>query len=84
MEKLKIVFFGTPEFATFSLNELFKNKYIIQAVVTATDKKSGRGKKLQYSHVKEYCLENNINLLQPQSLKSTKFLRELKLFTSIL
>lgn len=79
MEKLKIVFFGTPEFATFSLNELFKNKYIIQAVVTATDKKSGRGKKVQYSHVKEYCLENNINLLQPESLKSTKFLRELKL-----
>jgi len=79
MEKLKIVFFGTPEFATFSLNELFKNKYIIQAVVTATDKKSGRGKKLQYSHVKEYCLENNINLFQPESLKSTKFLRELKL-----
>jgi len=79
MEKLKIVFFGTPEFATFSLNELFKNKYIIQAVVTATDKKSGRGKKVQYSHIKEYCLENNINLLQPESLKSTKFLRELKL-----
>ena len=79
MEKLKIVFFGTPEFATFSLKELFKNKYIIQAVVTATDKKSGRGKKVQYSHVKEYCLKNNINLLQPESLKSTKFLRELKL-----
>ena len=79
MEKLKIVFFGTPEFATFSLKELFKNKYIIQAVVTATDKKSGRGKKVQYSHVKEYCLENNINLIQPESLKSTKFLRELKL-----
>ncbi len=79
MKKLKIVFFGTPEFATFSLNELFKKKYIIQAVVTAIDKKSGRGKKLQYSHVKEYCLENNINLLQPESLRSTKFLRELKL-----
>ena len=79
MKKLKIVFFGTPEFATYSLNELFKNKFIIQAVVTATDKKSGRGKKLQYSHVKEYCLEYNINLLQPVSLKSTKFLRKLKL-----
>lgn len=79
MKKLKIVFFGTPEFATFSLNELFKHDYIIQAVVTATDKKSGRGKKLKHSHVKRYCLENNINLLQPESLRNTNFLRELKL-----
>jgi len=79
MKKLKIIFFGTPEFATYSLNELFKNNYIIEAVVTATDKRSGRGNKVQYSHVKKYCLENNLKLFQPESLKNVEFLRDLKL-----
>ena len=42
---LKIVFFGTPEFARFCLQELFSNGFIIKAVVTVPDRKAGRGNK---------------------------------------
>ena len=48
-EALKIVFFGTPEFASFCLQELFSNGFIIKGVVTAPDRKAGRGKKFKKS-----------------------------------
>ena len=57
MSKLSIVFFGTPEFATSSL-ALIENHFEIKAVVTSTDKKSGRGKKIKFSHIKSYCIDN--------------------------
>lgn len=78
MEKLRIVFMGTPEFAVGILDTIIKNKYNVVGVVTAADKPAGRGQKLKYSAVKEYALANNLHLLQPTNLKDESFLDELK------
>ena len=53
MNKTKIVFMGTPDFAVKSLEALYKNDYDIKLVVTQQDKRRGRGKKLQYTEGKE-------------------------------
>ena len=78
MEKLRIVFMGTPEFAVGILDTILKNNHEVVGVITAADKPAGRGQKLKYSAVKEYALENNITLLQPVNLKDETFLSELK------
>jgi methionyl-tRNA formyltransferase len=78
MEKLRIVFMGTPDFAVGILDTILKNNYEIAGVITAADKPAGRGQKLKYSAVKEYALANNLNLLQPTNLKDESFLAELK------
>lgn len=78
MEKLRIVFMGTPDFAVGILDSILKNNYEIAAVITAADKPAGRGQKIKYSAVKEYALANNLNLLQPTNLKDESFLTELK------
>lgn len=78
MEKLRIIFMGTPEFAVGILDTLIKNSYEIVGVITAADKPAGRGQKIKYSAVKEYALANNLNLLQPTNLKDENFIEELK------
>lgn len=77
-QSLRIVFMGTPEFAVASLDALVKAGYHIVGVVTAPDKTAGRGMQLQQSAVKKYAVENNLNILQPEKLKSPQFLEELK------
>ncbi|MBC7439430.1 MAG: methionyl-tRNA formyltransferase [Flavobacterium sp.] len=78
MEKLRIVFMGTPEFAVGILDSIIKNNFEVVGVITAVDKPAGRGQKIKYSAVKEYALANNLKLLQPSNLKSDDFLSELK------
>lgn len=78
MEKLRIVFMGTPEFAVGILDTLIKNKYDVVGVITAADKPAGRGQKIKYSAVKDYAMANNLTLLQPTNLKDEAFLSELK------
>ena len=78
MEKLRIVFMGTPEFAVGILDTIIKNNYEVVGVLTAADKPAGRGQKLKYSAVKEYALANNLHLLQPTNLKDESFLAELQ------
>ena len=78
MEKLRIVFMGTPDFAVGILDSILKNNYEVVGVITAADKPAGRGQKIKYSAVKEYALANNLNLLQPTNLKDESFLAELK------
>jgi methionyl-tRNA formyltransferase len=78
MEKLRIIFMGTPEFAVGILDTIIKNNYEVVGVITAADKPAGRGQKIKYSAVKEYALENNLHLLQPTNLKDEAFLEELK------
>ena len=77
-EDLKIVFFGTPEFAVESLDTLVRNGYNVAAVVTMPDKVAGRGHKMIQSDVKKYALEHNLPLLQPEKLKSPDFIRNLE------
>lgn len=77
-KSLRIVYMGTPEFAVEPLKTLVETDYKIVAVVTMPDKPAGRGQKIRYSSVKEYALENEIPVLQPENLKSNEFLTELK------
>ena len=69
---------GTPSFAVASLSALLAAKMNVVAVVTAPDKPSGRGMKLQPSAVKQFAIENNIKVLQPEKLKSPAFFDALK------
>lgn len=78
MEKLKIIFMGTPEFAVGILETILKNNFEVVGVITAADKPAGRGQKIKYSAVKEFALANNLNLLQPTNLKDEDFLSKLK------
>lgn len=77
-KKLKIVFFGTPEFATGILKTLHESHHEIVGVVTAPDKPAGRGRQLHQSDVKRYAVQNHLNLLQPTNLKSPEFEAQLK------
>lgn len=73
-KKLKIVFFGTPEFAKYSLAALCEAGFNVAAVVTAPDKPAGRGQKLKESEVKEYALKMGITVLQPANMKDGTFI----------
>ena len=57
MKNLRIIFMGTPDFATETLKYLVENQANIVAVVTTADKPAGRGQKLQECSVKKYALE---------------------------
>ena len=79
-EDLRIVFFGTPDFAVESLKRLVDGGYNVVAVVTMPDKPAGRGRQLQQSDVKRFAVERGLPVLQPTSLKDEAFLAELKSF----
>jgi methionyl-tRNA formyltransferase len=76
--KQKVLFYGTPSFAVESLDFLVKQGINIIGVVTAPDRKSGRGQQLQFSDVKKYALDNDIEVFQPTNLKSEVFQEVLK------
>jgi methionyl-tRNA formyltransferase len=76
-EELRIIFFGTPDFAAFSLEKLINNGFNIVSVVTAPDKPAGRGLQIQESAVKIMAKEHNISILQPTNLKSEDFIQTL-------
>ncbi len=78
MEKLRIVFMGTPEFAVGILETVLQHKFNVVGVITAPDKPAGRGQKIKYSAVKEFALKHQLKLLQPTNLKDNDFLEELK------
>lgn len=77
MEKLKIIFMGTPDFAVGILDKIYTAGYEIAAVITAPDKPAGRGQKVSISAVKAYALDKQLPLLQPTNLKNEDFLNEL-------
>ncbi|MDY3852729.1 MAG: methionyl-tRNA formyltransferase [Prevotella sp.] len=80
-EELRIIFMGTPEFAVESLKTLVEQNYNVVAVVTQPDKPVGRhGSVLQASAVKQYALQHNIPVLQPEKMKDETFIEELKAF----
>jgi methionyl-tRNA formyltransferase len=76
-EELRIVFFGTPDFAVGTLSALKNAGANIVAVVTMPDKPAGRGRQLQESAVKQYAVANNLPVLQPEKMKSPEFLKQL-------
>ena len=77
---MKIIFWGTPDFAVPSLKILLENNHQILAVVTSPDKERGRGQKVTFTAVKEFAIQNNIPVLQPDKLKAEDFINNLKAF----
>lgn len=76
---MRILFMGTPDFAEESLKALYEAKYDIIGVVTNVDKPKGRGMKLTASPVKEYALEKNLKVYQPEKVRNNpEFLEEVK------
>jgi len=75
---LRIIYLGTPEFATASLRALVEGGYNVVAVVTMPDKPAGRGHQLQFSDVKQYALSVGLPVLQPEKLKDEAFVNELR------
>jgi methionyl-tRNA formyltransferase len=75
---MKIVFFGTPDFAVPSLKKMLESSHEVAAVVTAPDKERGRGRKVSFTPVKEFAIENALPVLQPENLKNGNFIAELK------
>lgn len=78
----RIIFLGTPDFAVASLSALVANNFNVVAVVTAPDKPAGRGRQLKASAVKEYSINNNLPVLQPEKLKDPAFLAILKSYNA--
>lgn len=78
-EDLRIVFMGTPEFAVETLKALVENGYPVVAVVTQPDKPVGRhGSVVQPSAVKQYALEHQLPVLQPEKMKAPDFIETLR------
>lgn len=76
---MKIVFMGTPDFATESLKALDKANYDVLSVVTNPDRPKGRGMKLIASPVKQYAEDRGMKIYQPKKVKgNTEFIEELK------
>ena len=71
---MKIVFAGTPEFASKHLEMILKSEHEIVGVLTQPDRKSGRGKKIHFSPVKQLAELERLNLLQPSNLKNDEFI----------
>ena len=76
---LRVVFFGTPDFAEESLKAVYEAGYKIEAVVTNVDKPKGRGMKLISSPVKQFAESKGLKVLQPVKVKNNvEFLEEIK------
>ena len=76
---LNILFMGTPDFARESLKSLIEANYNVIGVVTNQDKPKGRGMKMMYSPVKEYAIEQNLKVYQPEKVRNnTEFINEIK------
>ena len=67
---MKIVFAGTPDFAKQHLEMVLDSKHEIVGVLTQPDRRSGRGKKLQSSAVKDLALRKGLLVMQPEVLKN--------------
>jgi len=75
---LRIVFLGTPEFATASLDAIRRSAHQVVGVVTAPDKPAGRGQQLSESDVKKYAVQHNLPLFQPEKLRDEQFINQLQ------
>ncbi len=75
---MRIVFFGTPDFAVETLSTIYDAGYNIVGVVTAPDKPAGRGQKLLFSDVKKFALAHQLPIFQPTKFKDKDFLKQLK------
>ena len=69
---------GTPDFAISPLQQILESEHKVVAVITAPDRKSGRGKKLTPSPIKVFCEEHDLLVLQPPKLKDLALITQLR------
>jgi methionyl-tRNA formyltransferase len=74
---MRILFFGTPEFAACSLQRIIDEGFEVVGVVTAPDKPAGRGLNVRESAVKQIAVAAGIPVLQPVNLKAPEFHQQL-------
>jgi methionyl-tRNA formyltransferase len=79
---LRLMFFGTPEFAVPTLDALLHSRHVVVGVVTRQDRARGRGQKIGMTSVKERALAAGIPVLQPERLNEPEFLAALKDFAA--
>ena len=77
MNKLKLIFAGTPDFAARHLAALLSSDHEVVAVYTQPDKPAGRGQKLTASPVKDLALAHDLPVYQPASLRNEEAQAEL-------
>ena len=75
---MRIVYFGTPEFAVSQLEAILAAGYDVAAVVTTPDRPAGRGKQMHSSEVKECAMRHGLTVLQPEKLKDEAFVEQLR------
>ncbi|MBI4518611.1 MAG: methionyl-tRNA formyltransferase [Deltaproteobacteria bacterium] len=78
MERLRIIFFGTPEFAVPSLRALLNGGEEIVAVICQPDKPAGRGQKLVAPPLKQLAAARGVPVLQPEKLRAPQTLEALR------
>lgn len=74
---MKVAFMGTPEFAVTILDRIISAGHDVVGVVTTPDKPAGRGQKMHFSDVKQYALEHELPILQPERMKDEQFIETL-------
>lgn len=75
---MRLIFFGTPEFAVPALKALINSGHKVVAVVSQPDRRSGRGRHLVLSPVKAKAQDAGLTILQPKTVKEAGFLEDLK------
>jgi len=73
---MKVLFWGTPDFAVKSLKALIESNHEVVRVITQPDKPRGRGQKIQPTPVKEKALKHNIPVFQPEKIKNNQEILE--------
>ena len=74
---MKILFWGTPDFAVPTLKTLYEANHEILGVVTKPDRLKGRGRTMQFSQVKKFALSKGLKIFQPETVSDPKFIDDL-------
>ena len=75
--RLRVAFFGTPDFAVPTLQKLLESRHEVVAVVSQPDRPRGRGQKLQPTPTKAVAEAHGVRVLQPQRIRDEAFLQEI-------
>jgi methionyl-tRNA formyltransferase len=79
---LRVVFFGTPDFAVPTLEALLDSHHAVVGVVTQPDRPRGRGQRVTESPAKRAALARGVPVLQPDRLKDESFLARLRAWSA--
>jgi len=74
---MRIVFMGTPDFASASLQKLIEEDFNVVGVFTQPDKPKGRGMEMSYSPVKQLALQHDLPVFQPVKMRDGQALEQI-------